>query len=213
MNNTEAAENTPTSAESGSIPTEAADVTPPAEGSRNADADSLGACIEAILLTSSRPVSATQLAESLGIGLDDGGSKTIEDAIAILNEEYIDTGRSFRIERVAGGYRVMTCPEFRSVIEEWQNTKSASKLSQAALETIAIVAYRQPVTRADIETIRGVACGEVLRNLLERKLLKITGRAEEVGRPMLYGTTRFFLETFGLASLKDLPDSKELKMP
>jgi len=81
------------------------------------------------------------------------------------------------------------------------------------LETLAVIAYRQPIVRADIEAIRGVAAGDVLRNLLERHLIKITGRAEEIGRPMLYGTTRFFLEAFGLATLSDLPSAKELKEP
>ncbi|MFG0329179.1 MAG: SMC-Scp complex subunit ScpB [Phycisphaerales bacterium] len=182
-----------------------------ASTSSDAKALSLASRVEALLITSEKPLSPARLGEALEIGLDDGGSKSIEDAIEELNEVYDESGRAFRVERVAGGYRMMTRPEFGGVVQRFRESRSSSRLSQAALETLAIVAYRQPITRADIEAIRGVACGEVLRSLLERHLIKITGRAEEVGRPMLYGTTREFLEAFGLASLKDLPDAKELQ--
>ena len=88
-------------------------------------------------------------------------------------------------------------------------SRASTRLSKPALETLAIIAYRQPITRAELEAIRGVACGEVVRSLMERKMVKITGRAEELGRPMLYGTTRQFLDTFGLSSVKDLPKPEE----
>jgi segregation and condensation protein B len=91
--------------------------------------------------------------------------------------------------------------------------KEQQSLSRAALETLAIIAYRQPITRADLEAIRGVACGEVLRSILEKKLIDIVGRAEELGRPMLYGTTKRFLESFGLASIKDLPNHQDFAPP
>ncbi|NOG55114.1 MAG: SMC-Scp complex subunit ScpB [Planctomycetes bacterium] len=167
--------------------------------------------LEAVLMVADKAVNAGRLVEVLGIGVDDGGSSVVEQLVGHLNEQYEESGRSFRIERVAGGYRVMTIPEYAEVVSRFQQGRNASRLSQAALETLAIVAYRQPITRADVESIRGVACGEVIRNLLERRLVKITGRAEEVGRPMLYGTTRQFLETFGLSTLKDLPSDKELR--
>src|SRR5690606_7991210 len=98
-----------------------------------------------------------------------------------------------------------------SALAAFHRSRSTGRLSRAAIETLAIIAYRQPITRAELEAIRGVACGEVLRSLLERRMIQIAGRAEEVGRPMLYGTTRQFLDTFGLASLKDLPASGELR--
>ena len=128
-----------------------------------------------------------------------------------LNAEYERTGRSFRIEQVAGGYRVMTLPRFAEVVAAFQGSRMRSSLSHAALESLAIIAYKQPVTRAQLEAIRGVACGEVLRSLIDRRLVTIAGRAEELGRPLLYGTTKQFLETFGLSSIKDLPSIEELR--
>lgn len=177
----------------------------------SADLTRMAGDLEAVLMVADKAVNAGRLVEILGIGIDDGGSSVIDRLVEQLNGCYEETGRSFRIERVAGGYRMMTLPAHAEVVSRFQTGRNASRLSQAALETLAIVAYRQPITRADVESIRGVACGEVLRNLLERRLVKITGRAEEVGRPMLYGTTRQFLETFGLSTLKDLPSEKELK--
>ena len=104
---------------------------------------------------------------------------------------------------------MMTRAEHASVIAAMHRTRASTRLSKPALETLAIIAYRQPITRAELEAIRGVACGEVVRSLMERKMVKITGRAEELGRPMLYGTTRQFLDTFGLSNLKDLPKPEE----
>lgn len=135
----------------------------------------------------------------------------IAAAIDLLNTQYAETGRSFRIEKLAGGYRVMTLPEFTKVIEAYHGKRERQAISRAAIETLAIVAYKQPITRATLEAIRGVACGEVLRSLTERRLVTMVGRAEEVGRPILYGTTKQFLEAFGLSSARDLPTVDELK--
>ncbi len=157
--------------------------------------------VEAALLTSDRAMTAGRLAEALELGV----SGPVKKAIERLNTAYQETGRSFRIEEVAGGYSVMTLPQYADVLLALKRGKSNARLSPAALETLSIIAYKQPVLRADIEAIRGVACGETLRSLMERHLVKITGRAEEIGRPMLYGTTKQFLEVFGLANLKDLP--------
>ena len=106
---------------------------------------------------------------------------------------------------MAGGVQVLTVAEFGPLLARLHADRQSSRLSPAALETLSIIAYRQPIMRAELEAIRGVACGEVLRSLLERRLVKVVGRAEELGRPMLYGTTREFLKVFGLASLDDLP--------
>ncbi len=164
--------------------------------------------IEAILLTNDRPISTARLSEWLE-GLSAG---TIQDAIASLNELYDRTGRSFRIEQVAGGWKVLTLPRYAEVLERMARGRAQpSRLTPATMETLAIIAYKQPILRVDIEAIRGVACGEVLRSLLDMHLVKIVGRAEQPGRPMLYGTTRQFLEVFGLASLKDLPNASELR--
>ncbi|MBI1335953.1 MAG: SMC-Scp complex subunit ScpB [Phycisphaera sp.] len=163
--------------------------------------------VEAALMTTDRPITAAKLAELLGVA----GAKAIHEAIASLNDFYTKSDRSFRVEQLAGGYQVVTLPEFGPALSSMHKTKGQSKLSPAALETLAIIAYKQPVLRADIEAIRGVASGEMVRTLMERRLVKIVGRAEEIGRPMLYGTTKTFLETFGLASLKDLPRVEEFK--
>ena len=167
--------------------------------------------LEAVLLSLDKPATSGRLAEWLKIGVKEGGARFIRAAVKRLNEQYEASGRSFRIEKVAGGWQIRTLGEFADDLAVIRKRRNEGKLSQAALETLAIVAYRQPVLRADIEAIRGVACGEVLRSLMERRLIKIVGRAEELGRPMLYGTTKHFLEVFGLAGLKDLPRASELR--
>src|SRR6185295_17703128 len=123
------------------------------------------------------------------------------------------SGRAFRVESVAGGYRILTLPEFAPVVAAFHKARASNRLSKAAVESLAIVAYRQPVTRAQLEAIRGVACGEVLKSLMDRRLVTIKGRAEELGRPILYGTTKEFLDTFGLDSIKSLPSAAELAPP
>lgn len=160
--------------------------------------------VEAVLLSTDRPMTEKRLADLLGLEGKDA-AKTIRGAIEDLNQAYEHTGRSFRVESVAGGHQVMTMPAFGALLARLHADRQQSRLSQAALETLSIVAYRQPIMRAEIEAIRGVACGEILRSLMERRLVKITGRADELGRPMLYGTTRQFLKVFGMANLDDLP--------
>jgi len=164
---------------------------------------SLRVSVEAILLTVDRPLTSAAIASALG--LEGDRAALVERTIDQLNREHAQRGGAFRFERVAGGWRATTVEEAAPALAAFHNSRASARLSRAALETLAIVAYRQPITRAQIEAIRGVACGEVLRALLERDLVAATGRAEEVGRPLLYGTTRRFLEVFGLASLKDLP--------
>ena len=137
--------------------------------------------------------------------------RIVERLVAALNEEYQGTGRAFRIERIAGGLRLLTLPAFAPTLARFHKDRQQTRLSKAAVETLAIIAYRQPITRAELESIRGVACGEVLKSLIDRHLVGIRGRAEELGRPLLYGTTRQFLDHFGLASTADLPSPDELK--
>lgn len=190
-----------------------------------ADAANLDARVEAVLLSTDRPVAPARLAEALGLSpkkpreneqQDDQpdastGAALIRDSIARLNAHYAQTNRSFRIEPVAGGFRLMTLPEFARVIAAFQGGKARTTLSHAALETLAIISYKQPLTRARLEAIRGVACAEILRSLIDRRLVTVSGRAEEPGRPILYATTKQFLQTFGLASLRDLPTIDELR--
>ncbi|MBC8310434.1 MAG: SMC-Scp complex subunit ScpB [Phycisphaerales bacterium] len=165
--------------------------------------------VEALLFASERSLSETKMKTILGIE-DEDATKQIKASIESLNTSYDKDNRAFRIERIAGGYRVMTREELAPLVSRLHEQRQQQKLSQAALETLSIIAYRQPVMRAEIEVIRGVACGEVLRGLMERRLVKIVGRAEELGRPMLYGTTKEFLSIFGLANLNDLPDVQGL---
>ena len=163
--------------------------------------------IESLLFASERALSETKLQTVLGL---EDATKEIKQAIVALNQTYDQQSRAFRIERIAGGYRVMTREEFAPLVSRLHAERQQQRLSQAALETLSIIAYRQPVMRAEVEVIRGVACGEVLKGLMDRRLIKIVGRAEEVGRPMLYGTTKDFLRIFGLANLQDLPDVQGL---
>lgn len=185
----------------------------------------LTGAVEAVLLSAGRPVPASKLAEALGLcppqddesdeprKLDKAVHAKLLAAVETLNEAYRTTGRAFRIEAVSGGYRYMTLAAYAAPVAAFHRAKSAGKLSRASIETLAIIAYKQPITRAELEAIRGVACGEVLKTLIDRRLVTIKGRAEELGRPMLYGTTRQFLDAFGLPSLADLPTLAELKPP
>lgn len=190
--------------------------------STSVSAATIGA-VEAVVFSAERALTAARIAaavfhaSSKKQSSDDdeeprasaADQKSVQHAIEELNAQYERTNRSFRIESISGGYRVMTIPRFADAVAAFKRTKQSTKLSKPAIETLAIIAYRQPITRAELEAIRGVACGEVLRSLVERKLVTITGRAEEVGRPMLYGTTKQFLDHFGLANIKDLPAPAE----
>jgi len=162
------------------------------------------ASLEALLFSTHHPLTAGRIAELLDLDT----TKPIRRAIKDLNQQYETSNRSFRIEQVAGGYQLLTTPEFGPILKKLHLREIDTKLTKAALETLAIIAYKQPILRADIEAIRGCACGETIRSLMEKHLVKIAGRAEEPGRPILYGTTKRFLELFGLNSLKDLPQSE-----
>jgi segregation and condensation protein B len=174
-----------------------------------ADSMPLVQVLEAILFSTDLPLSAGKLAEIVGLDT----TKPIKHALDELNRVYEERQASYRIEERAGGFQLLTLPQYAQYIERLARKKDDGRLTPAGLETLAIVAYKQPITRAGIEAIRGVACGEVLRSLMEHNLVKIVGRAEEIGRPMLYGTTRYFLEVFGLANIKDLPKSDSLREP
>jgi segregation and condensation protein B len=145
--------------------------------------------------------------------MDLPSTKPVRSAIKDLNQQYEASGRSFRVEQVAGGYQILTLPDFGEALKKLHQKEADAKLTKPALETLAIVAYKQPILRADVEAIRGCACGETIRSLMEKHLVKIAGRAEEPGRPILYGTTKRFLELFGLNSLRDLPQPENLNQP
>ena len=169
----------------------------------------LESVIEAILFASDEPLTVQRL-----LNIAEAGSvKQIRECVDSLNEKYQENGFSFRIEQIAAGYQMMTLDVYNHWLKKLVKVRTENKLSPAALETLAIISYKQPIIRADIEAIRGVAAGEMIRNLMYKGLVKIVGRAEVLGRPMLYGTTKKFLDVFGLNTLKDLPKIEELKRP
>ena len=173
--------------------------------------------VEAVLLSMSRPLSESKLVDMLGLGSVNAKDKMpvtmVKQAIDHLNTEYAQSSRSFRIERLAGGWQLLTLSKFGPLLTRVHGAKLQGRLTPAALDTLAIIAYRQPTLRSELEAVRGVACGDVLRGLMERRLVRITGRAEELGRPMLYGTTSEFLRVFGISRIEDLPQARELRNP
>jgi len=163
--------------------------------------------LEALLLAAAEPVSAQKLAGVLG---EETTPTEVRGLLAALEAEYAEAARGFRIEEVAGGFQLRTLPELAPWLQRLR-PQPPLRLSRAALETLAIIAYKQPVTRAELEHVRGVDVGAVVASLLERKLVRIAGHREVPGHPMLYATSRRFLEVFGLASLSDLPTLREIE--
>ncbi len=163
--------------------------------------------VEALILASPEPIPARRIAEAAG----GTTPSTIARAVAELNHRYLQSGSSYRIRELAGGYQFYIVPEYAGYVEELFTRRRKMRLTRAALETLAIIAYRQPVTKTDIEHIRGVASDGVVHNLLEKNMITITGRAEGVGRPLVYGTTDEFLKFFGLNRLDDLPRMSEIE--
>lgn len=157
--------------------------------------------MEAVLLLSRESLNSRKLAQYAQLA-DGTQARTL---VRTLNQIYDREGRAFRVEEIAGGFQLMTRAKFAPWLRRLGHLPEELRLSTPALETLAAVAYRQPVLRADIEAIRGVNCGEILRQLMERDLVKIGGRSNDLGRPYLYTTTRYFLQLFGLRSLQELP--------
>ena len=172
------------------------------------DRETLTASIEAILLTSSGPVAVTALVETIGDA--EVGAPEIESVLESIGASYDRPDRGLRLEKVAGGWRCVTPPTLDSVLRSYHGIASRQRLSQAALEVLAIVAHRQPVTLPEINFIRGTNSASVVRTLLERKLLRLAGRKKVVGKPFLYRTSKEFLIHFGLERPEDLPDPEEM---
>ncbi len=166
----------------------------------------LAKLLEAALFASARPITIDELA-----GLDaDAERDDVVRALEELREHYDADGHGVELTEVGGGWQSLTRPEYTEAIERAQLAARPHRLSAAALETLALIAYRQPIGRAEIEEIRGVAVGGVLKSLHDRGLIEVTGRAEGLGRPLLYGTTPVFLEQFALRHLEELPRADEL---
>ena len=167
---------------------------------------SLSAVIESIVFTAESALSLDRLCEMLSeFERDD-----IRAALAALIESYEERAGGIHLVEIAGGWQFRTRPGFQQYVTRHIKAKSA-RFSQSALETLAIVAYRQPITRAEVEHLRGVDCGGVLKSLLEKRLVKILGKKDIPGRPLIYGTSKEFLEIFGLKDLKSLPTLKEIQ--
>lgn len=162
--------------------------------------------IESFLFVAEGPLTVDRIHSALA-HID---KKEIRKALDELSEEYEARKGGIQLRVIAGGHQIRTRPEYKDWIKRFIQPK-AFRLSKAALETIAIIAYKQPIIRSDIEHIRGVDCGGILRMLLERKLVRVLGRKEIPGRPLIYGTTKRFLEVFDLKNLKDLPTPKEIE--
>lgn len=179
--------------------------------------------VEAVLFASQKPVSAKELSNFLK-GAAEAAKEDpsiacfakvkapqLQDAIEQLEKEFAETGRAFEIRESAAGWQLVTKADFAPWLRQLFPENRQARLSAPAMETLAIIAYRQPITRADIEAVRGVAVDGVMQTLLDRNLVRIAGRADIAGRPLLYETTQFFMEHFGLKNLDDLPNASELR--
>jgi segregation and condensation protein B len=162
--------------------------------------------VEAVLFASDTPLNPEEIARA-DEGLDED---RVEEALRLLQAEYDAEDRAFQVVEMAGGYQLLTRPEFAPYLDRFDTVPRPSRLSGPALETLAIIAYRQPIGRVEIEYVRGVGSSGVIRTLQDRDLIEVVGRAEGLGRPLLYGTTRGFLEHFGFRGLDDLPRPDEL---
>jgi segregation and condensation protein B len=167
------------------------------------------AMVEAALMAADEPLAAKRLAAAAGLA--DGGEA--RRLVIRLRELYDADGTAFQVEEVAGGYQLLTRPEFYAWLARIRRSSPELRLTPAARETLAIIAYRQPIARADVEAVRGVQCGEVIAQLMEKGLVRIAGRDASLGRPILYGTTKKLLQFYGLKTLRELPRADGLAPP
>lgn len=163
--------------------------------------------IEALIMASPEPLPGKKIAEQI----EEMNSSKVAKAVSQLNERYVECGSSFRIRELAGGYQFYILSEYASFVQEMFARRRKLRLTRAALETLAIIAYKQPVTKTEIEQIRGVASDGVIHNLLEKDMITVKGRAQTVGKPLQYGTTDEFLKFFGLNKLEDMPKMSEIE--
>ncbi|AWM38648.1 SMC-Scp complex subunit ScpB [Gemmata obscuriglobus] len=186
---------------------ERGDRTAPATHPRARDAKL--ARLEAALFLADEPLPARKLADVVGLR----GVAEARELVARLQQFYDADGSAFQVEEIAGGYQLLTRTVYHTWLARLKRTGHELKLSPAALETLAVIAYKQPIMRAEVEKVRGVACGEVVRQLMEKGLVRIAGRHDSLGRPQVYGTTKKFLQAFGLNTLSDLPEVESLRPP
>jgi segregation and condensation protein B len=171
--------------------------------------DAALARVEAALVLADEPLTARRLAEACDLA-DAAEARRLVDR---LGELYEADGTAFRVEEIAGGFQLLTRPQYHPWLLRLRQTGHDLRLSPAGMETLAVIAYKQPITRAEVEQVRGVQVGELIRVLMEKGLVRVAGRHDSLGRPQLYATTRQFLQAFGLKSLRDLPGVEALKDP
>ncbi|MBO6522487.1 MAG: SMC-Scp complex subunit ScpB [Balneolaceae bacterium] len=177
------------------------------------DGSRLSSVIEALIFASDEPISGEKIRSIIveneeQIEIDEG---TVANFVEKLNQRYDENGLSFRIELLAGGYTFVTQSKYHYWLSVFQHENAFRKLSQSAIESLAIVAYRQPITKPEVDQIRGVDSGYIIRQLMEKALIEVSGRADSPGKPLLYRTTKHFLRHFGLNSVQDLPKPREIE--
>lgn len=172
-----------------------------------ADAEALVPILEALLFASPDPLGAPALRKVFG---EEFPKDVLKRGLQLLKERTEADGRGIMLTEVAGGWQFLTREDYFQYVRRIARTRAEERLTPAAIETLAVIAYKQPVTRAEIDAIRGVASGPLVRSLMDRSLVKVVGRAELPGAPFQYGTTKQFLKHFGLKSARDLPDPKDL---
>lgn len=177
------------------------------------DGTLLSSVVEAMIFASSEPIPSNQLSELIlaADGQVELDPEQIDDIIDKLNRRYEENGLSFEITRVAGGYSFATLPRFKTWLSVLQHEQAYKKLSPSAIEALAIVAYKQPITKPEVDHIRGVDSGYIIRQLLEKELIRVSGRADSPGKPLLYKTSDLFLKHFGINSVKELPKPREIE--
>ncbi len=176
--------------------------------------DQLEQQIEALIFASESPVTIKEIKGALEEAFEAKFSEEeISEAIAGLRERYSDEAFAIEVVPIAGGYQFLSKGAYHPVIGTWLKQRMKKRLSRAALETLAIIAYKQPVTKADMEKIRGVSCDYSVQKLLEKELVTIVGRSEGPGKPLLYATSEKFMDYFGIKDISDLPKPKDFKMP
>lgn len=177
------------------------------------DGSRLSSVIEALIFASEEPISGDKI-RTIIVDSEEPieiSEETVADFVDKLNERYDENGLSFRIEELAGGYTFVTQSKYHYWLSVFQHENAYRKLSQSAIESLAIVAYRQPITKPEVDQIRGVDSGYIIRQLMEKALIEVSGRADSPGKPLLYKTTKHFLKHFGLNSVQDLPKPREIE--
>ena len=175
--------------------------------------DTITGHLEALIFASEQPISLKELQQCLlRVSGEKTATTTLQNKLLALQERYQQPQYAFEIVEIAGGYQFLTKPTYQATLQALLQHRSNKKLSKSALETLAVIAYRQPIPKGEMERVRGVSCDYAVRKLLEKELIAIVGRSKDPGRPLLYGTSDKFMQYFGLSSLRDLPKLKEFKV-